>query len=157
MLLEWDPPTEDEIVYKVEVSTLGAVSGEQDDAAWLDATPRRWQPAAHDAIDTTTPVRTCQVTGLQPGVRYALRYVCTRRIAAPDAAPLPEFPPSLELVAETPPTVPGAPAPASLASRSKNVLNLRWSPPAETGGRPAARFKVRASPPPARRCRLTSA
>jgi hypothetical protein len=60
------------------------------------------------------------------------------------------LPPSKSLDFETPPTPPSAPQPPVLASRSKDVLNLRWKLPPDIGGRKITEFRLACSPAPAK-------
>lgn len=120
---------------------------------------------------------TCRVLSLRPGVRYSVRFTSSPRSRGDrsggqssggvSGVPLgasasgsgsgssgssananPVVPPSLALDFETPPTPPAAPQPPALASRSKAVLNLRWKPPSDDGGRRVAEFRLACSPPP---------
>jgi hypothetical protein len=47
-----------------------------------------------------------------------------------------------------------APQPPALASRSKDILNLRWKLPDDDGGRAVSEFQMACSPPPDSGARL---
>lgn len=92
------------------------------------------------------------MTALQPGRYYAVRICCTPVADAPgaprvvfgsQASPLQAF--------RTLPAPPAQMRPPALARRAPDALEVKWTPPDDSGGggEPAARYALQARPAPA--------
>jgi len=88
---------------------------------------------------------TVMVSGLMPGMAYAVRLRCLLEQGDSDVvAPLP----SDAILCQTVPCTPSAPNPVVLSGKERRALKLKWPVPEETGGFDELQYTLEICPPP---------